>query len=116
LRVDGNDVEAVYNAVEEAVTGARSGKGPVYIEVMTYRLWGHMMGDPEVYRTKEEVARARENEPIVRLNRRLKELGCTEAELAQLESEAESVLADALQFAESSPVPDAEAAFDDIFA
>lgn len=116
LRVDGNDVEAVYEAVEEAATGARSGKGPVYIEAMTYRLWGHMLGDPEVYRTKEEVAGARANEPIVRLKRRLAELGCTEAELTRLEAEAEAVIAEAVQFAESSPLPDAQAAFEDVFA
>ncbi len=57
--VDGNDVEAMYAAVEEAAERARSGGGPTYIEAMTYRLWGHMMGDPEVYRIKEEVEQAR---------------------------------------------------------
>ncbi len=80
LQIDGNDVELVYNTVEQAAAKVRSGGGPIYIEAMTYRLWGHMMGDPEVYRTKEEVSNARENEPILRLGRRLFELGCEDGD------------------------------------
>lgn len=116
VRVDGNDVERMYASVEEAVTGARAGGGPTYIEAMTYRLWGHMMGDPEVYRTKDEVAKAREGEPIVRLGRRLQVLGYTAADLTKLDAEAEAVIADALQFAEASPAPKPEEAFEDVFA
>jgi pyruvate dehydrogenase E1 component alpha subunit len=116
VRMDGNDVELMYATVEEAIQHARQGGGPTFIEAMTYRLWGHMMGDPEVYRTKEEVAQARENEPIQRLGRRLKELGFTDTDQANLEAEAAAVIADALQFAESSPLPKPEDAFTDVFA
>jgi pyruvate dehydrogenase E1 component alpha subunit len=115
MRIDGNDIEAVYNAVESAAARARAGGGPTYIEAMTYRLWGHMMGDPEIYRTKEEVAKAKENEPIIRCGKRLLELGCTDSDLAKLDGEAEAIIADALQFAESSPVPVAADAFTDVF-
>jgi len=115
VRIDGNDIEAMYNAVEQAAAKARSGGGPIYIEAMTYRLWGHMMGDPEIYRTKEEVAKAKENEPIVRCGKRLLELGCTEADLTRLDNEAESIITDALQFAESSPLPEPADAFTDVF-
>lgn len=115
MLIDGNDVEAIYNAVEQAAARARAGGGPTYIEAMTYRLWGHMMGDPEIYRTKEEVAQARENEPILRLGRRLLELGCKEADLAGLDGEAESIIIDAVQFAESSPLPEPAEAFTDVF-
>ena len=114
-QIDGNDLELVYNTVEQAVAKARAGNGPVYIEAMTYRLWGHMMGDPEIYRTKEEVAKARESEPVIRLGRRLMELGCSESELAGFDHEAEAVIADALQFAEASPAPEPEDAFTDVF-
>ena len=114
--VDGNDVEAMYAAVEEAADRARSGGGPTYIEAMTYRLWGHMMGDPEVYRTKEEVAQARENEPVARLGQRLKQLGYSGDDLTGLEAEAQAVIADALQFAENSPAPLPSEAFTDVFA
>jgi pyruvate dehydrogenase E1 component alpha subunit len=115
-RIDANDVEEMYAAVEQAAAKARSGGGPTYIEAMTYRLWGHMMGDPEVYRTKEEVAKAHEKEPIVRLAGRLKELGHSEADVARLAAEAETVIADALQFAEASPAPEPEDALEDVFA
>jgi pyruvate dehydrogenase E1 component alpha subunit len=115
IQIDGNDVELVYNTVDQAAAKARAGGGPVYIEAMTYRLWGHMMGDPEIYRTKEEVAKARENEPIVRLGRRLLDLGCGESDLARFDAEAESTIADALQFAESSPTPEPADAFTDVF-
>lgn len=116
IQIDGNDVELVYNTVEQAAAKARAGEGPIYIEAMTYRLWGHMMGDPEIYRTKEEVAKARENEPIVRLGRHLLDFGCGESDLVRFDAEAESVIADALQFAESSPVPEPADAFTDVFA
>jgi pyruvate dehydrogenase E1 component alpha subunit len=115
IQIDGNDVELVYNTVEQASAKARAGGGPVYIEAMTYRLWGHMMGDPEIYRSKEEVAKARENEPIVRLGLRLLDLGCSESDLARFDAEAESTIADALQFAESSPTPEPADAFTDVF-
>jgi len=115
VQVDGNDLELMYNAVEQAVAKARVGSGPIYIEAMTYRLWGHMMGDPEVYRTKEEVAQARENEPILRLGQRLRELGCAESDLSRFDHEAETIIVDALEFAESSPAPEPEDAFTDVF-
>jgi acetoin:2,6-dichlorophenolindophenol oxidoreductase subunit alpha len=116
VRVDANNVEQMYNTVEEAVARARAGEGPTFIEAMTYRLYGHMMGDPEVYRTKEEVEQARRREPILRLGERLKSLGYAEADLQRLESEAEAIIADAIQFAEDSPAPLPENAFTDVFA
>ena len=115
VQIDGNNIEIVYNTVEEAVSRARAGHGPTYIEAMTYRLWGHMMGDPEIYRTNKEVAQARENEPIVRLGRRLIELSCTEADLDRFDTEAEAIIADAIQFAEASPIPELSEAFSDVF-
>ncbi len=116
LQVDGNDVELMYATVEAAVERARAGEGPTYIEALTYRLWGHMMGDPEVYRTKDEVARARENDPILRLGRRLEDEGYSAAALGALEAEAEDIIADAVQFAEASPLPEPSEAFTDVFA
>lgn len=115
IQVDGNDVEVMYNTVEQAAIKARAGGGPIYIEAMTYRLWGHMMGDPEIYRTKEEVVKAKENDPIVRLGRRLWEVGCSDSDLTRLDGEAEAIIADALQFAESSPAPEPADAFSDVF-
>ena len=115
VQVDGNDLELMFDTVEQAAASARAGGGPVYIEALTYRLWGHMMGDPEIYRTKQEVAQACENEPILRLGRRLIELGCSESDLARFDAEAEAIIVDAVQFAESSPVPEPGDAFTDVF-
>jgi len=105
----------MYDTVEQAAAKARAGSGPTYVEAITYRLWGHMMGDPEIYRTKEEVSQARENEPILRLGGRLIELGCSDSDLSRFDSEAEAIIADALEFAESSPIPESEDAFTDVF-
>lgn len=116
MRIDGNDVEVVYATVEQAVARARAGEGPTFIEAMTYRLWGHMLGDPQVYRTREEVTAAWEHEPIVCLGRRLLAGGSTPDDLTRLDAEAEAVITDALQFAESSPAPAPEEALADVFA
>ena len=116
VQVDANDVEQMYIAVEAAVARARAGEGPTFIEAMTYRLYGHMMGDPEVYRTKEEVEQARQREPIVRLRQRLASLGYSDVDLDRLESEAEAIIADAIQYAEASPAPLSEDAFTDVYA
>jgi len=115
IQIDGNDLELMYDTVEQAAAKARAGSGPTYVEAITYRLWGHMMGDPEIYRTKEEVSQARENEPILRLGGRLIELGCSDSDLSRFDSEAEAIIADALEFAESSPIPESEDAFTDVF-
>lgn len=114
--IDGNDVEAVFTAVDAAAARARQGDGPTYIEAMTYRLWGHMMGDPEVYRSKEEVSQARQNEPILRLGNCLKSLGCSDEDLLGWENEAARTITEALDFADKSPDPDPQDAFEDIFA
>jgi len=116
LQTDGNDVEAMQAAVSAAADHARAGNGPTYIEAQTYRLWGHMMGDPEVYRTKEQVAEARTREPIARLGKRLNSMGLDDAALALLESRASETIADALAFAQRSPEPEPEQAFQDVFS
>ena len=114
--IDGNDVEAVFAEVEFAASQARAGQGPTYLEAMTYRLWGHMMGDPEVYRTKEEVAQARNLEPIVKLGQRLLSLGYAQNDLVNWEAEAEAIITEAVAFAENSPTPLPQDALLDVFA
>jgi pyruvate dehydrogenase E1 component alpha subunit len=75
-----------------------------------------MMGDPEIYRSKDEVIKAREIEPIVRLEKRLLNLGYTQYELKKWENEASEVIDLAVSFAESSPAPIPTDALSDIFA
>lgn len=87
ITVDGNDVEAVYEAVDAAISKARTGIGPYFIECMTYRTRGHYGGDPEhTYRTKEEVEEWKLKCPIKKLHARLLELGVTENDLDAIET------------------------------
>ena len=88
VTVDGQDVEAVYRATIEALAHAREGHGPVFLHVITYRLTGHYIGDPQVYRDKDELARLRETEdPVTKLRERL---GLSDEEFEQLDREATS--------------------------
>ncbi len=104
--VDGNDVLAVYEAARKLVSRARKGEGPALLECKTYRIKGHFVGDPEKYRTKDEVRRVfDETDPIPRFEREAQKLGMTEEELSQIEREVEGELAEALEFARTSPEP-----------
>ena len=115
--VDGNDALAVYDATREAVDRARAGCGPSLIEARTYRLKGHYVGDPEKYRPRDEIAAAAERDPIARLERRLLEAGApTRAEIAGLRRAAEGEIEAAIEYGRSSPLPEPEAALDDLYA
>jgi TPP-dependent pyruvate/acetoin dehydrogenase alpha subunit len=104
--VDGNDVEAVYRVTAEAVAKARGGAGPTLIEAITYRLCGHMFGDPETYRPKEEVEQWRRRDPLLIARQRLVERGLTESEIGRLEADVEAEIEEAVRFARQSPEPD----------
>jgi TPP-dependent pyruvate/acetoin dehydrogenase alpha subunit len=106
-RVDGQDVRAVYQATVEAVEQARSGGGPSFIECQTYRFEGHYFGEPQVYRTREEVEEVRRSrDPIARLGAVLEaEHGLDSEELRALETEASKMVKEALEFAQQSPDP-----------
>lgn len=107
--VDGNDVCAVYDAVAKAAKYAREGKGPTFIEAHTYRLLGHMIGDSESYRTKEEVAEWRGRDPIQRLGAHLmKEEKVSESDLNAIDARVTDQIAAAVKFAKDSPYPDVE--------
>ena len=115
--VDGNDALAVYDATREAVDRARAGCGPSLIEARTYRLKGHYVGDPEKYRPRDEVGAAAERDPIARLERRLLEAGAlTRVETAGLQRAAEEEIEAAIEYGRSSPLPEPEAALDDLYA
>lgn len=114
--VDGNDVMAVYEAAGRAVRKARSGDGPTLIECKTYRIKGHFVGDPELYRNKEEVALFWEKEPIGRFERYLLSRGLAdEGTLSRIKAEAQAEVDEAVRFAEESPLPDPREAFEDLF-
>jgi len=115
-RADGMDILAVRKSAEEAIAYVRSGKGPYFLEIITYRFRGHSMGDPERYRRTEEVKKYQENDPIGIYRRYLVEHNViTEAELDQIDDQIEQEVMEAVQFAENSPEPGPEALFENVY-
>jgi pyruvate dehydrogenase E1 component alpha subunit len=114
VQIDGNDVLAVRDAVRDMARTARAGGGPQMIEAMTYRFRGHSMGDPQRYRSREEVEAAKAADPIGRWRRFLLERNLAEErELEGVAGEIETELEEAVRFAEESPAPEpAELCFD----
>jgi len=115
-RVDGMDVMVVRQAAAQAFEQVRSGNGPYFMEVVTYRYRGHSMGDPERYREVEEVQRWQENDPIGIYRKYLRsEKDVTEEELDAVDEQVEEEVQAAVQFAESSPEPAPEALFEHVY-
>jgi pyruvate dehydrogenase E1 component alpha subunit len=116
VHVDGMNVMEVYDATSAALQAVRKGEGPQFLEMITYRYEGHSMGDPLRYRTKDEVEKWREDDPIGILERHLlNEKLATEKELEGVDDAIEEKLETAVQFAEESPLPDPEALFTNIY-
>jgi len=109
-QVDGQDIEVVYNEAKKAVDHVRSGKGPYFLELMTYRFRGHSMSDSNKYRSKEEEETWGKRDPLYILKARLiaaKEI--TEAEYQKLDKDIiEQIEKDIIPFAENSPEPKVE--------
>ena len=115
LQVDGMDVLAVRGAAEVAVEWVRGGKGPVLLEMKTYRYRGHSMSDPAKYRSREEVQSVRDkSDPIEHAKRDLQAVGVTEEDLKTIEQEIRAIVAEAADFAETSPEPEAAELYTDV--
>lgn len=115
-RIDGMNVITVHDAAEKYLDYVRSGNGPFFLEVLTYRYRGHSMGDPERYRTPEEIKKWQESDPIGIFNCYLVEHEiASEQELEEISKKAEDAVDDAVQYAESSPEPPPEALFENIY-
>lgn len=114
---DGNDVVAVYEKMQEAVEYVRNGNGPVLVESVTYRWFGHSTSDPGKYRTKEEVDSWKKKDPIVKFRNYLVDNNlATAQELDELDVQSKTAVEDAVKFALNSPEPSYESAFEDVFA
>ena len=111
--IDGNDVIAVYKAVQSAAKRARSGDGPTLIEAITYRYKGHSKSDRQLYRTREEVKQWMEKDPIERFRRLL---DVSDAEFEKMQQEAKEKIKKAVEFAENSPEPDVATILEGIYA
>lgn len=116
VAVDGMDVLEVAKAGRKWLEHARSGKGPVVLEMKTYRYRGHSMSDPAKYRSKEEVSKVRaEHDPIDTLAKKLLDgkLAGEEA-LKEIDRQVKEICTDAAEFSQSSPEPDAAELYTDI--
>jgi pyruvate dehydrogenase E1 component alpha subunit len=118
VTVDGMDVEAVQQAGLEAFEYCRAGKGPIILEMKTYRYRGHSMSDPAKYRSKEELTEMREkHDPIENFGKKLIERGMvSEQDLKQMDAEVKRVVVEAAEFATESPEPAISELYTDVYA
>lgn len=117
VTVDGNDLLAVYGAVETAVARARAGEGPSLIEALTYRWRGHSKSDRQRYRTRDEVKEWQARDPIVRLEQQLVAAGMfTAAELADVTAAAQQTIEESVIFAENAADPDPASILEGVYA
>jgi 2-oxoisovalerate dehydrogenase E1 component len=114
--VDGNDVLAMWNATRDAISRARSGSGPTLLDCKTYRFRGHIEGDQQIYRSKEEAEEWQCKDPILRAEKQLLSLGVlSQSDLDRIRNEERDNVANAIEFAKSSPWPRPEEALSGVF-
>ena len=114
IKVDGQDVEDVYEKAQEALEHARSGEGPVFLDVEVWRMHGHFVGDPQVYRSKEDIREAAEqHDPITHLRDKI---GVPDEEFEKLDAEIMQAVEDAVEFAKNGTDPAPEDALKNIYA
>ncbi|CAG8555011.1 5594_t:CDS:2 [Diversispora eburnea] len=119
IQINGMDVLAVKQGSKWAKDWTSSGKGPIVIELVTYRYGGHSMSDPgTTYRTREEIKHMRStNDPITGLRLRILDLELlTETELKQIEKDVRSIIDKAAQDAQNDPIPDDSELYTDVYA
>lgn len=114
LVVDGQDVEAVHQAAYLALDHARGGQGPVFLLANTYRLTGHYVGDPQVYRPKDEVKRLRETQDP--LNKLREKIGYAQDEWEELEREVHELVEGTVEFSRNGTDPKPEDALKNVYA
>ncbi|MFH1775177.1 MAG: thiamine pyrophosphate-dependent dehydrogenase E1 component subunit alpha [Chloroflexota bacterium] len=116
ITVDGDDILAVYEAAGRAIADARQGKGPALLELKTRRWYGHYVGDPQKYRSDEEVAESRRLDPIARFEARLLEQKLiANNEIVEIKEKAQAEIAEAISYAMATPLPQPEAALEDVY-
>lgn len=115
--VDGMDVMAVRDATLRAVERARKNNEPTLLEIRAYRFMGHSMSDPGNYRTRDEIAKYQERDPIVLFKESLKEAKILDNdEFERIDTEAKDAVEKAVKFADESPLPDESELFTDVYA
>lgn len=115
--VDGNDIDSVIEALETAYGRARIGEGPSFLVANTYRFRGHSMSDAMKYRSKEEAEKARQRDPILIYENRLRDRNIINTDtVEQIEAEVRKIVDDAAKFADTSPHPDLNELYSDVLA
>lgn len=116
--VDGTDPENVLDAVSEGVERARNGGGPTIVESQVYRLKGHFMGDPQVYRNEAEIEETlKQHDPVKNYREKLLSEGViTEGDLETMTGEIEEEVVDAVEYARESEMPDPSEAYEDVYS
>jgi pyruvate dehydrogenase E1 component alpha subunit len=115
--VDGMDVMAVREAALRAIDRARNESLPTLLEIRAYRYMGHSMSDPGNYRTRDEIAKYQERDPIHLFQDSLEEAGVfTDKDFESIRQEAIAAVDQAIKFAEESPLPDESELFTDVYA
>jgi pyruvate dehydrogenase E1 component alpha subunit len=110
------DVMEVYEQMKEAVEYVRSGRGPMLLEMKTYRYKGHSMSDPGKYRTREELEAFKEKDPLAALRIYMDQHGLvTEEEIAAIDERITKIVDESVTFAEESPYPDPSAIYEDVY-
>ena len=116
VRINGMDVLEVYAETSKAVEHIRAGKGPYFIEAMTYRYRGHSMADPELYRSKQEIEEHRKKDAIEFFKDHLRKRGMIDdARITEVEERVERDVQQAIDFAEASPQPAISTLMDHIY-
>lgn len=116
VTIDGNDVLAVYESAGVYVQRARIGEGPALIECKTYRWEGHYHGEPQVYRTKEEIEEWKKCCPILRFENYLQNNGTDDGELNQIKKSVADEMKEAVQFGKESPDPTPDTVYEYVYA
>ncbi|HEX5975379.1 MAG TPA: thiamine pyrophosphate-dependent enzyme, partial [Rubrobacteraceae bacterium] len=117
VTVSGAELDEVHDAAAEALERARAGEGPTLLEAITYRYLGHSKSDANLYRTREEIAMWRKQDPIQRFAVKLEDEGLLEEEeWRTLEEQSQGRIEEAFEKAQNQPDPKPESALEDVYA
>jgi pyruvate dehydrogenase E1 component alpha subunit len=114
--VDGNDIEAVYQASGKAISHIREGRGPMLLEFRTHRWLGHYVGDQQKYRDPKDITEARQSDPLKRFEEKLRKEGIlTPQFIEDAEAKIKTEIEKAVEFARQSPFPEPEEAIEGVY-
>jgi pyruvate dehydrogenase E1 component alpha subunit len=115
-RVNGMNLEDVYNASMQAADFARKGNGPILLEMKTYRYRGHSMSDPANYRSKEEVGTFKDKDPLTHIREKIiSKAFASEEQLKEIEKKVKAIVTEAEDFASVSAMPDESELYTDVY-